>query len=186
MTPYDPQEHHRRSIRLPEWDYHAPGAYFVTLCTQHRQCMFGSIHQDQMVLNAAGEMIQTHWRQIPARFPKIQVDTFVIMPNHVHGIIILGKTLTEGALDREEDAGSAPTLGAVIGALKSLTTNDHIRGVRDRDWPPFDRKLWQRNYYERIIRNDREWNALRRYIQDNPIRWAQDRENPACVTDRHE
>jgi REP element-mobilizing transposase RayT len=77
-------------------------------------------------------------------------------------------------------------LGAVIGAFKSLTTNGYIRGVREWGWTPFARRLWQRNYFERVIRNDREWNALRQYIQDNPMRWAQDRENPACVKHGHE
>ena len=200
MTRYDPDKHHRRSIRLKEYDYAQPGAYFVTVCVQNRQCLLGTIMDRRMRLNEAGQMIQSWWNRLSDKFPTIETDEFAVMPNHIHGVIIiverdmvvganpcvrpeLGQTRGSATGQTRGSAtgqtrGSAPTVGRIVQWFKTMTTNAYIRGVRQNGWKPFPGKLWQRNYYERIIHNERELNAVRRYIRDNPARWANDMENP--------
>ena len=190
---YDPARHHRRSIRLKGYDYTQAGAYFVTICTQHRECLWGDVIGDEMQLNDAGQMVKTNWDQLPQRFPTVELDEYVVMPNHLHGILVIverARAGTRPAPTQGNDVGAtlvvapngagtspASTLGDIVGAFKSLTTDEYIVGVHQRGWPHFDKKVWQRNYYEHIIRNDRELNAIRRYIQDNPKQWALDRDN---------
>jgi REP element-mobilizing transposase RayT len=190
MVRYDSSKHHRRSIRLRSWDYRSAGAYFVTICTQHRDCRFGDIRGNEMMLNDAGQMVQTCWQQIRDRFAGIELDTWLVMPNHIHSILIMPDIPAVGAPlvgaqekgDRaptaDTDVRQCPTVGEVVGAFKSTSTNLYIRGVREQGWPYFDRRLWQRNYYERVIRNERELNAIRQYILDNPANWEKDEENP--------
>jgi REP element-mobilizing transposase RayT len=209
-------------MRLKGYDYSQAGAYFVTICTQGRACLFGEVVYGEMRLNDAGRMVVAEWERLPALFPNVVLDAFVVMPNHIHGIVILtdpaddatdgataiGATIsgatTGGATTRvapttaRDDATPvgaglvpapstpalstpAPTLGDVIGAFKSRVTVEYIRGVKTFGWTPFDRRLWQRNYYEHIIRNEETLNCIRRYIAENPIRWAFDRENPFAV-----
>ena len=158
---YDPLHHHRRSIRLNGYDYHQVGAYFVTICTQHRACLLDAPPVEAMIAH--------WWEELPNKFPTVSLDAFVIMPNHMHGIIVLDQPNTT----------TAPTsLGQVIQWLKTMTTNAYIHGVKGADWPPFDRRLWQRNYYEHIIRNERELNAIRLYIAANPDNWQADENHP--------
>ncbi len=186
---YDPERHHRRSIRLKGYDYAQPGAYFITVCTQDRVCLFGDVVAGEMRLNEAGRMVSVEWDTLPTRFPTVQLDEFVIMPNHIHGIIGLCDAPVGAGLvpapncpgpDRAPTRG-APTLGGVVGAFKSLTTVSYTRGVTQSGWSPFPGRLWQRNYYEHIIRDEESLNHIRQYILDNPARWALDRENPAAV-----
>jgi len=183
--PYDPNRHHRRSIRLKGYDYSQAGAYFITLCTQDRACLFGKVVNGEMRLNDAGRMVLAEWNRLPERFPQVVLDAFVVMPNHVHGILVItdpaptvgatvGATPTVGATTRV-----APTVGNIIGAFKSRVTVEYIRGVKTSGWPPFRGRLWQRNYYEHIIRNERALNAIRQYIMENPRRWQMDREKEA-------
>jgi len=183
--PYDPNRHHRRSIRLKGYDYSQAGAYFITLCTQDRACLFGKVVNGEMRLNHAGRMVLAEWNRLPERFPQVVLDAFVVMPNHVHGILVIadpaptvgatvGATPTVGATTRV-----APTVGNIIGAFKSRVTVEYIRGVKTSGWPPFRGRLWQRNYYEHIIRNERALNAIRQYIMENPRRWQMDREKEA-------
>jgi REP element-mobilizing transposase RayT len=196
VSQYNPGKHHRRSTRLKEYNYAQAGAYFVTICTQNRECLFGEIVNDKMMLNDAGRMVQTEWEQLRERFPSIELDAYIVMPNHFHAIVIItdpndvnvgaglvpapnGAT-TNGATTTGATTRVAPTLGDIVGAFKSLTTNAYIRGVRELGWPPFDKRVWQRNYYERIIRNERELNAIRQYIHDNPGNWFDDVENPTA------
>ena len=341
---FDPERHRRRSMRLKGYDYSQAGAYFVTICTQGRACLFGEVVDGEMRLNDAGRMVVAEWERLPALFPNVVLDAFVVMPNHIHGIVILtdpaddatdgataigatisgattGGAATGGATTRVapttagddatpvgaglvpalstmagddatpvgaglvpalstmagddatpvgaglvpalstmagDDATPvgaglvpapsmpapstpaqsvpapsvpapsmpapstpaqsvpapstpapstpapstpaqsvpapsvpapstpalstpAPTLGDVIGAFKSRVTVEYIRGVKTFGWTPFDRRLWQRNYHEHIIRNEEALNRIRRYIVENPIRWAFDRENPFAV-----
>jgi len=303
---FDPERHRRRSMRLKGYDYSQAGAYFVTICTQGRACLFGEVVDGEMRLNDAGRMVVAEWERLPALFPNVVLDAFVVMPNHIHGIVILtdpaddatdgataigatisgattGGAATGGATTRvapttagddatpvgaglvpalstmaRDDADPvgadlvpapsvpvpstpaqsvpapsvpapstpaqsvpapsvpapsmpapstpaqsvpapsvpapsmpapstpalstpAPTLGDVIGAFKSRVTVEYIRGVKTFGWTPFDRRLWQRNYHEHIIRNEEALNRIRRYIVENPIRWAFDRENPFAV-----
>ena len=163
---YDPNIHHRRSIRLPGYDYSQPGAYFVTICTYNRELSL----QVEQVKEAARSV----WNSLPARFPDVVLDEFVIMPNHIHGIIILAPTagtpLDTGA------ASSAPTLGQIVRAFKSLSA---IEANRILGWS--ERPFWQRNYYEHIIRDEGELNITRQYIRDNPLKWEQDPDSPASL-----
>jgi putative transposase len=178
--PYDPNRHHRRSIRLKGYDYSQAGAYFITLCTQDRACLFGKVVNGEMRLNDAGRMVLAEWHRLPERFPQVVLDAFVVMPNHVHGILVItDPASTVGATTRVAPTRVAPTVGNIIGAFKSRVTVEYIRGVKTSGWPPFRGRLWQRNYYEHIIRNERALNAIRRYILENPLRWHLDRENPA-------
>jgi REP element-mobilizing transposase RayT len=158
---YDPRIHHRRSIRLAGYDYSQAGAYFVTICTHNRAL--------SLQAEPVREVVRLAWCGLPARFPIVALDEFVIMPNHVHAIIILADAASRGA------ASSAPTtLGHVIRAFKSISAIEanKILGQSNR---PF----WQRNYYEHIIRDEEEVSALRQYIRDNPSNWLDDPDNPS-------
>ena len=177
----DPEIHRRRSIRLKGYDYGSVGAYFVTVCTKNRICFFGKVEDEEMVLNDSGRMIQTKWLELPHRFSHIRLDEFIVMPNHFHGIIIINNDENVGApLVGAPGAGTrpAPTLGDMVGAFESITTNAYIRGVKQRRWPPFPGKLWQRNYHDRIIRDEDELNRIREYIIYNPVKWSDDEDNP--------
>ena len=163
---YDPQKHHRRSIRLKGHDYGRAGIYCVTLCIQHREYRLGNIAEGMVHLTDAGHMVQRAWEQLPDRFPDMALDSYVVMPNHFHGLVVF--------------AQNAPQpLGSIIGAFKSITTHQYIVGVKESGWPAFDKKVWQRNYYEHIVRDEVSLARIREYIVMNPLRWDADRENLA-------
>ncbi|HWR20345.1 MAG TPA: transposase [Verrucomicrobiae bacterium] len=172
------QEHcRRRSLRLQGYDYSQAGAYFVTICTQGRKCRFGDIVNGQMHLNEVGRAVHSVWERLSARFPTLETDTFVVMPNHIHGILVLvGAGL---ALPVEGAASSAPTkttsitLSDVVRAFKSISAIDVNRLLSRLGQP-----LWQRGFYEHVIRNDESLNRVREYIATNSLRWGLDRENP--------
>lgn len=187
---YNPDLHHRRSIRLKGYDYAQAGAYFVTINLEHRLCLFGEIKNGAMNLNPAGKMVLRVWEEIPQKYPGVDIDAFVVMPNHIHGIIVLGDLLNQ-LDDNHVGVGLvptlakgrattrvAPTLGDVIGGFKSITTNQYIKGVKTQGWPAFNERLWQRNYHERILRDEDELNVRRNYIIHNPLNWNTDEENP--------
>jgi putative transposase len=258
---YDPARHHRRSIRLKNYDYSHAGAYFVTLVTQDRKCLFGDVTGGKVYLNDAGNMIRDTWLSLPRMFHMVCMDEFVVMPDHFHGIITIGlghlpviptmigspvgaplvgalcenhmhtnlsfvmgatstmvpkptmvptstmvSTSTMGipsttmgipstmdttfatGVDRASGEKGAPTrgapttitiLGEIVGAFKSISTVKYIRGHGNAGWLPFNKRLWQRNYYERIIRDERSLNRIRRYILENPIHRSDDSENRA-------
>jgi REP element-mobilizing transposase RayT len=190
----DLDRHHRRSIRLKGYDYALAGAYFVTISTQDRGGVFGDVVAGVMRLNEAGRMVSTEWNTLPAWFPGVDLDAFVVMPNHIHGIIVFTTRVSVGAplvgaqdvtpnmaTDNRATTRVAPTLGDVVGAYKSRVTVEYTRGVKTKGWPAFRRRLWQRNFYEHIIRNEASLNHIRQYILDNPARWSFDRENPLAV-----
>ena len=184
---YSADKHHRHSTRLPSYDYRQAGAYFLTVCSHQRQCLFGHVSSGQMVLNLLGEILRAEWLASALVRPHIELDAFVVMPNHVHGIIILGaKTATARATHRvapTTDGTVAPStkphgpardsIGAIIGQFKSITTK-RINALRDTPGIP----VWQRNYYEHIVRDDAELDRVRQYIRDNPMKWPEDTENP--------
>ena len=181
--------HRRRSLRLRGYDYGMAGAYFVTICTQDRACLFGDVAAGAMVLNEAGQMVAALWDSIAAWFSSVEVDQFVVMPNHLHGVLVLPDAdarATTRVAPTGESVGAplvgAPVtgvrLGDVVGAFKSLATVSHIDGVKANGWPGFRGRLWQRNYYEHIIRDETALNRIRRYVDDNPARWEFDDENP--------
>ena len=151
---YDPQIHNRRSIRLVGYDYSQAEAYFITICTHNRDL---SLQTERVQ-----EAVRLAWHAHPIRFPTIALDEFTVMPNHVHGIIILG-----------DAASSVPTLGKVVRAFKSISAIEANKAL-DRSDQPF----WQRGYYDHIIRDDGDLNRIRRYIRDNALNWQSDPDNP--------
>jgi len=203
IDPWDAREsadeaanHRRRALRLQGYDYAQAGAYFITICTQGRACLFGEVVDGAMCWNAAGQLAATMWTDMSVHFPGIDLDAFVVMPNHMHGIIVLPDRAVVGAplvgapnamaavgaplVGAPERAATraAPTVGDVVGAFKSLFTVEYIRGVKENRWPGFDRRVWPRNYYEHILRDETELARVHRYIDENPLGWAFDRENP--------
>jgi len=168
-----PTRQNRRSIRLRGYDYSQAGAYFVTVCAQDRLCLFGGIADGEMRLNDAGRTVQTVWDALPDHYPQVEMDVCVIMPNHVHGIIILAV----GAGFKPAPTKPAPAmrhgLPEIVRAFKTFSARriNEMRGMPGG-------KIWQRNYYEHIIRNDDELNRIREYIANNPAQWEMDRENP--------
>ena len=151
----------RKNIRLPYYDYTSKGLYFITICTRHRESFFGDIAGQTLTLNDAGKMLKETWLDIPNRFPFVSIHDFIMMPNHFHAII-------------EIDHATSTRLGDIIGAFKSITTNQYINGVRHENWKPFEKRLWQRNYYEHVIRNEKSYLNLSQYIQNNPLSWKED------------
>ena len=271
MSPYNPDIHHRQSIRLKGYDYASKGLYFVTICTQNRDCLFGVIENDVMLLNDAGRMVERWYWETQNKFPDIVCHEMVIMPNHFHCIwenvgsdlrVAVGahlrvrpsiinvrpsiinvrpsifnvrpsttknvypSTNDDEMRDTNNDAhgfdggahgfdggaqnnmgtdicGDGDVKGAHIGAplrvendilddsncventgsplsavvrwFKTMSTNEYIRGVKQLGWPPFDRKLWQRNYFEHIVRDDTSLRAIAHYIASNPTHWPNDK-----------
>lgn len=174
--PYDPARHHRHSIRLRSYDYTLPGHYFVTINVQHQACLFGDMRDGEVELSQAGWVIEWWWQDLPNRFPGIALDAFVVMPDHFHGIVVIDPLGTEegthiGVPVRQH---ASPSLGQMIGWFKSMTTTDYIRGVKTLDWPPFQRRLWHRNYFEHIIRDEQDLERIRAYIASNPADWTPD------------
>ncbi len=215
---YDPAVHHRRSIRLQEYDYAQAGAYFVTICAQDRQCLFGEIEAGGMRLNDAGKMVHRWYSELENKFPDIQCDAFICMPNHMHFVVVNvgadlcvrpenepgssenvrtcgvgrmivgmhGQTQTHGQTHRSAPTGGRASADHIVGEhtgsplhrvvqwFKTMTTNEYVHGVKQYGWPPFPGKLWQRNYWEHIIRDASELTRIREYIGDNPAQWEMD------------
>jgi len=278
---YDPERHHRRSIRLRGYDYRAVGAYFITIVVQDRACLFGEVVDSEMRLSEAGRMVERWWLELNCRFPHVLTDAYVVMPNHFHGIVVIhspppdttappdvgadlrvcpdsarvgadlrvcpdsggthdggahtsggahagaplqgvgsahdggahgvgadlrvcpdsGGTHDVGADLRVcPDSGGAHDVGAdlrvcpdsggahtgaplptIVQWFKTMTTNEYIRMVKHAGWTPFQGRLWQRNYYEHIIRNERALERIRDYILTNPLHWHLDRENTHAI-----
>ena len=161
----------RRSIRLPDFDYATPGAYFVTICTQGNVCLFGEVTNNRMLLNEMGKMVKKVWDELPDHYPYVEIDTFVVMPNHVHGIIVI--------TDDDIRAGfkPAPTkrhgISEIIRALKTFSSR-YINKMGGE----LGSHLWQRGYYERVIRRTEDINLIREYIIQNPLRWSYERSEP--------
>ena len=195
VNKFDPKIHRRRSIRLPHYDYSNPGAYFVTMCTQKRECIFGQIVDGNMRPNECGRVVESAWNGLPARFSHVELDAFIIMPNHFHGIIILageqsitlddtrsiepiGRDESRPYMRRKTSEKQATTLGKIVRAFKATTT----RTIRSAH---FDKFAWQRNYYEHVVRNEDDLNSIREYITYNPLRWADDENNPQNLQGRN-
>ncbi len=205
---YDPNKHNRQSLRLKGYDYSLCGAYFITMCVQNRECIFGNIENGKMILNDAGKMVDLWWQKLGDKFINVGIDEYIIMPDHMHGVIFIydgetGQTQRSAPTDLnstnsvstdsifkdiEENKCIAGENKCVVGAnqcvrpnvpkmvqwYKTMTTNEYIRNVKQKGWPPFNGKLWQRNYYEHIIRNDESLNRIIKYIANNPSAWVVD------------
>ncbi|HRI27846.1 MAG TPA: hypothetical protein PK239_03725 [Chitinophagales bacterium] len=227
MSPYNPNIHHRRSIRLKGYNYAQAGLYFITICCQDRICRFGSVVDGKMILNDAGRMVEKWYYELENKFPDIRCHEMVVMPNHFHCIIenigTVGADLrvcpntdnvnadnvnannvntdnvnannvntdnvntdnvnTNNVNTDNVNADTNPIEGEHVGSplhrvvqwFKTMTTNEYIRGVKNLGWQPFDGKLWQRNYYEHIIRNETAYQNISLYIINNPAKWATDK-----------
>lgn len=166
---YDPKIHHRRSIRLKEYDYSQCGAYFINICTKNRKCYFEKY-------SALKNIVKTEWENIPNRYPHIALDEYVIMPDHFHGIIFVGAGLAPAQNNVLHDrlsgatARVAPTIGDIVGSFKSRCVVEWLKYIFKNDINELG-KFWQRNYYEHIIRNENELNRIREYIINNPVQW---------------
>ncbi len=154
-------ERRRKSLRIPGYDYATPGSYFVTLCASDRRPRFSNVSEGDLALTAAGEMLETVWHELPLRFPDVSINSIIVMPDHVHGIILI---------TGHDDMAAQTPVGKIIQAFKSLSTHHYMHGVRTNGWPAFQRKLWQQNYYEHVIRSDASLDRHRAYIADNPSR----------------
>lgn len=163
---YDAAKYHRRSIRLKGYDYSQVGAYFVTICINGGLHTLGEISNSQIYLSEPGLMVQTVWDELPLNYPGVEVDAFVLMPDHIHGIIVLTRDNISSA-----NPNKLMTLGDVVHRFKSLTTAKYRHGVANIGWTPFPKKFWQRSYHEHIIRDEESWENIREYILNNPIAW---------------
>lgn len=168
----------RRSIRLRDYDYSSPGAYFVTICIHNHQCLLGESYTDKVALNDAGIMMKKWYEALATRFKGLICDYFVCMPNHVHFIICLNQQSQIEAGQAHWPAPTKASLFDVVHWYKTMTTNDYIKGVKEEGWMRFEKRLWQRNYWERVIRNEGELHKFRNYIDTNPLRWHLDKLNP--------
>lgn len=183
---YNPQIHHRRSIRLKSYDYNQAGAYFVTICVHNRECLLGTITNQRLQLNEYGEITDQVWNYLPHHFDNLEIDAAVIMPNHFHGIICTG------LVSKPPNPPNSPNsctglvskppnpffvqktqLGKIIAYFKYQTTK-----LINQKRCSMGTRFWQRNYYEHIIRNEKTLNILRQYIIDNPWRWENDQLHP--------
>ena len=189
---YNPDIHHRRSIRLSGYDYSMEGLYFITICCKDKEAKFGKIEHGEMILNDTGIIAHDEWTKLPQRFTNLQLDIFQIMPNHIHAIIVLhnvGAGLAPAQNSGQIQAGTtnqsgsnntkAATVGDIVGAYKSLVTKhclDNLKHYHAKvELMPFIGKIWQRNYYEHIIKNEQSFQTISAYIMNNPANWANDK-----------
>lgn len=201
MNKFDPQKHHRHSIRLKGYDYSQEGAYYVTIVTLQREFLFGNIVNQEMMLSSYGEIVQKWWEEIPVHFPNVETGAFVIMPNHVHGIIYIldGRgtvsvpgedgvtTISQNNVMSGENLGGetpplqqfngTPTLGQIVAYFKYQSTKE-MNKVENAGVVT---KFWQRNFYEHIIRDETDLQNKTDYIESNPLLWDDDDENPVNV-----
>lgn len=172
------QRHKRRSIRLPGYDYSQAGAYYITVCTRDRKCLFGHLADGQMQLNDFGQVVQSVWVGLRQFCQDIELDAFVIMPNHIHGVIAIhdpvGAIHESPSHARQGVQGRRMLLSKIVGRLKMVSAKQ-INALCGSPGQP----LWQRNYYEHIVRDEEALNRIRQYIADNPAQWEFDHENPA-------
>ncbi|MDI9342308.1 MAG: hypothetical protein QM534_17175 [Sediminibacterium sp.] len=188
---YNPNIHHRRSIRLKGYDYSQAGLYFVTICCQDRACLFGEIIDGQMICNDAGTMVEKWYNELENKFSDIRCHEMITMPNHFHCILenvgadlrVCPNTNNDDGNIADGDIATGNIEGEHVGSplhrvvqwFKTMTTNEYIRGVKTLGWQLFNGKLWQRNYYEHIIRNEQSYQTISEYIINNPAKWADDK-----------
>lgn len=154
-------EKNRKSLRLRHYDYATPGAYFVTICVAERACLLGTVTNGKVELTNAGQIVYEAWRNLPSHYAGIELDEFVVMPNHVHGLLVIRKD------------GNHP-LPELVRAFKSFSAREINKAQTGSR-----RRLWQRGYHEHVVRGEKDLNAIREYIQNNPLQWEMDEENPA-------
>ena len=175
---------HRKHLRLQGYDYSQNGAYFITICVQDKLHLFGEVVGEHMHLNDAGSVLETQWLEIPNRFNHVQLDEYRVMPNHFHAIIFLDAPLSYDSIvelptsvNDKNSHSFQSTISDIIGAFKSLFAYEYIQRVKSFGWQVFNKKLWQRSYYEHVIRDDTSLHKIREYIINNPINWHIDEMN---------
>ena len=185
---YNREKQHRRSVRLKGYDYSSPGAYFVTVCAWNRECMFGDIINGELKLNEYGKVIRREWIHTGDIRSNVELDEFIVMPNHFHGILVINHRinllrtgLMRGGVLQYAPTGKglrspSQTIGAIIRGVKSAVTKS-INILRKTPGMP----VWQRNYFEHVIRNEKELCRIREYIRINPLQWDIDEENPENI-----
>lgn len=175
---YNPKNHHRRSIRLKEFDYSQPGWYYVTICTQNKKCLFGAILKSKMVLNEYGKIVEEEWLKTKEIRKNIDLDYYCVMPNHLHGIIIIenkivgansNSPLQYNYENKKKLISPSQTIGAIVRGFKGAVTKQ-INGLRNTP----GNVVWQRNYFEHILRKENDLYNTRNYIQNNPLKWELD------------
>jgi REP element-mobilizing transposase RayT len=168
---HDPDRHHRQSTRLKGYDYAQPGAYFVTVCTRDRECLLGDIVDGEMRLNEYGMAVREEWLRTAQLRETVELDACTIMPNHVHGIVVItnGRGTARRAPTERFGKPVADSIPTIMRAFKSASTK-HINVIRRTPGTP----VWQRNYYEHVVRDDEELKAIRQYILSNPANWTTD------------
>jgi putative transposase len=169
---------HRRSIRLTGRDYSWPGTYFVTICTAERKCLLGRIEKGGMQENVLGRLVRRRWIDISREFPSVELDAFVVMPNHVHGMIHLHRRVAANEEERTKAEFGKPQTGSIgylIRAFKARVTREARQTLQKQGLT-----IWQRNYFERVVRTGKEYEDVYRYICDNPKNWGHDEENLAA------
>jgi putative transposase len=182
---YDPEKRRSESIRLKGYDYSQPGAYFVTICAHNRASLFGDIVDGKMQLNGYGKIVHEFWDEVPSHFANVKIDTSVVMPNHVHAIIVIygdegpadkGERIVDNGEGTSPLRGKRPKLGQIVAYYKYQTTK-LINQIRKTGGTP----LWQKDYYDHIVRDEDDLNEVREYIIYNPLKWEMDRENPINI-----
>lgn len=196
---YNPNIHHPKSIRLKGYDYSQAGLYFITICVQDRLCLFGDIVDGEMILNDAGRTVEKWYYELENKFSDIRCHEMVVMPNHFHcnieNVVSVGADLRVCPNYNGQSHRIAPTMGEnpilgepsslgehagsplhrVVQWFKTMSTNEYIRGVKQMGWQPFNGKLWQRNYWEHIIRDKQSYQRISEYIINNPKNWDIDK-----------
>lgn len=155
----------RKLPRLEGYDYSQNGAYFITICVQNRLNLFGEIIEQKMFLNDAGQMVHSYLQEIPSKFVDVEPDLFVVMPNHIHVIIV------------KTSESPVSNMSSIVQWFKRITTNQYIKGVKQKNWQPFNKRLWQQSFYDHIIRNENALKSLREYVLYNPQLWEKDEFN---------
>lgn len=166
----------RKRIRLSNHDYSSNRRYYVTICTYKKEYYFGEIINDKMILNEPGKMVQQTINEIPEYYNGIELDQYVVMPNHVHVVVVINNQLSSNG----QPQGAVPTysnnlsLSDVVHRIKTLITKKYIDGVKNNNWTPFNKKVWQRSFYDHIVRGDKSLQNIREYVVNNPRTWDAD------------
>lgn len=172
-------QHCRRSVRLQGHDYSQSGAYFVTICAYNRECLFGGIAGNDIRLNECGAIAKGEWIKSFEIRKEIKLDEYIVMPNHIHGIVWIDNPIGANGRSPLHRTNMGPkTLSSFVAGYKSTVTKQ-INALRRLPGVP----VWQRNYYEHVIRGDTELNRIRQYIMENPLKWEFDSENPNNIRD---
>ncbi len=184
---------HRKPNRLKKYNYSDAGWYFITICTQNMECLFGNIINNEMNLNMFGGIVKQYWSNIQEYFVNVESDEYVIMPNHVHGIIVIrnekpfvgndhrvvpfnNQVGHDGPTLRKHDRQNQ-LLFRIVQWFKTITTNVYIKGVKNNQFSRFNKRIWQKSFYEHIIRNELDLFRIGQYMRDNPLNWDSDRNN---------